>query len=159
MVRERRQESVALVCSMATRCGGALAGVGRAAPPDPLVRVRFPRWHRALTVEVGAVVLLQRVRADPAGGAPYPSHHWDYRFRVVDFDDEQRCVVCDGSTRAAMDHVRARLADEFGSRVAVGDITRSVAQAHADLGHLSPAALPELVERLARIRLLDRSRA
>jgi hypothetical protein len=56
-----------------------------------------------------------------------------------------------------MDHVRVRLADEFGSRVAVSDINRSVSQAHADLGHMSSAALPELVERLARIRLLDRS--
>jgi hypothetical protein len=75
---------------------------------------------------------------------------------VVDTDDEHMFDVCDGWTAAALDHVRGRLADEFGSRVTVADITRYVEQAHADLGHPAPTVLPELLERLVRVRLLDR---
>jgi len=62
----------------------------------------------------------------------------------------------DVSNAAALDHVRGRLADEFGSRITAADITRYVEQAHADLGHPSPVTLPELLERLVRVRLLDR---
>ena len=72
---------------------------------------------------------------------------------VVATDEEHPLDV---STVAALDHVRGRLADEFGSRVTVADITRYVEQAHADLGYPSPVTLPELVERLVRVRLLDR---
>ena len=58
---------------------------------------------------------------------------------VVATDEEHPLDV---STVAALDHVRGRLADEFGSRITAADITRYVAQAHKDLGHPSPAALP-----------------
>ena len=72
---------------------------------------------------------------------------------VVATNDEHPIDV---STAAALDHVRGRLADEFGSRITAADITRYVEQAHADLGHPSPVTLPELLERLVRVRLLDR---
>ncbi len=52
--------------------------------------------------------------------------------------------------------VSARLAHEFGALLAVEDVIRCVARACSDLGLGEHAALPELVERLARVRLIDR---
>ena len=88
-----------------------------------------------------------------AGSPACPHHRFGYRHRVVATNDEHPLDV---STVATLDHVRGRLADEFGSRITAADITRYVAQAHKDLGHPSPAALPELLERLVRVRPLDR---
>ena len=51
------------------------------------------------------------------------------------------------------DQVRSRLADEFVAKVSVQDITAGIAQARAELDTVPTAALPELVERLVRIRL------
>lgn len=49
-----------------------------------------------------------------------------------------------------------RLAAEFPDGFLLTDIVAIVSQSHADLtGQVPAAALPELVERLARTRLLD----
>ncbi|WP_103382996.1 three-helix bundle dimerization domain-containing protein [Pseudonocardia dioxanivorans] len=48
----------------------------------------------------------------------------------------------------------ARLAGEFAGRVDRGTVRRTVVSCRADLDAAPPPALPELVERLARQRLL-----
>ena len=49
-----------------------------------------------------------------------------------------------------------RLDREFGGTLGRADIAQVVSWSHADLDGPHPAALPELVERLARERLLQR---
>ncbi|GAA4856188.1 hypothetical protein GCM10023403_20140 [Pseudonocardia benzenivorans] len=49
----------------------------------------------------------------------------------------------------------ARLAGEFAGRVDRGTVRRTVVSCRADLDAAPPPALPELVERLARQRLLQ----
>ena len=51
------------------------------------------------------------------------------------------------------DPVRSRLVGEFVARVSVEDITTGIEKARAELDTVPSAALPELVERLVRIRL------
>jgi hypothetical protein len=51
--------------------------------------------------------------------------------------------------------VSERLMAEFEDRLALDVISRVVQGCRADLDCSSPAALPELVDRLARQRLLD----
>jgi hypothetical protein len=52
-----------------------------------------------------------------------------------------------------MDQIRRRLIREFVARTSVAEITACIERARSDLDAPSPAALPELVERLARVRL------
>lgn len=122
--------------------------------------------ERGLRIRVGrrwlrrVAVLMRRptvtaMRPHLLGGCPPPVTA-GYCPRPIDADNVRVCAVCDASTGAALDHVRGRLSDEFGSRVTVDDITRYIAQAHADLGDPPRGTLPELLERLARIRLLQR---
>ena len=49
-----------------------------------------------------------------------------------------------------------RLDREFGGTLGRADIAQVVSWSHADLQGPHPAAMPELVERLARQRLLQR---
>ena len=49
-----------------------------------------------------------------------------------------------------------RLDREFGGALGRADIAQVVSWSHADLQGPHPAAMPELVERLARQRLLQR---
>ena len=49
-----------------------------------------------------------------------------------------------------------RLGHEFGGVLGQADIAQVVSWSHADLQGPHPAAMPELVERLARQRLLQR---
>jgi hypothetical protein len=49
-----------------------------------------------------------------------------------------------------------RLDREFAGALGRADIAQVVSWSHADLDGLHPAAMPELVERLARQRLLQR---
>jgi len=49
-----------------------------------------------------------------------------------------------------------RLDREFGGALGRADIAQVVSWSHADLQGPHPAALPELVERLARQRILQR---
>lgn len=51
------------------------------------------------------------------------------------------------------EQVQSRLADEFVPGVSVEDITTGIEKARAELDSAPAAALPELVERLVRIRL------
>ena len=57
--------------------------------------------------------------------------------------------------RWLVDAVR-RLDREFGGTLGRADIAQVVSWSHADLQTPHPAAMPELVERLARQRLLQR---
>ncbi len=57
------------------------------------------------------------------------------------------------STQYWMEQVRHRLIREFGAGTSRAEVAASVERARRDLDPPSPAALPELVERLARVRL------
>jgi hypothetical protein len=52
-----------------------------------------------------------------------------------------------------VEQVRHRLIKEFVARTSTAEIASCIARAYSDLDAPSPAALPELVERLARVRL------
>ena len=54
-----------------------------------------------------------------------------------------------------LEEVASRLRDEFGEQVPIETILAVVRTSRLDLQGSPPAALPELVERLARQRLLD----
>ena len=54
--------------------------------------------------------------------------------------------------------VAVRLYEDFADRVTMAEILAVVARCRSDLDTLSSAALPELVERLARQRLAGRVR-
>ncbi|MBN9113377.1 MAG: hypothetical protein J0I34_31910 [Pseudonocardia sp.] len=60
-----------------------------------------------------------------------------------------------GDTGAALAQVKARLIAEFGSGACAGTIDQVVDDCCRDLCGAPPGALPELVERLARQRLLE----
>lgn len=60
-----------------------------------------------------------------------------------------------GDTGAALAQVTARLIAEFGSGACAGTIDQVVDDCCRDLRGAPPGALPELVERLARQRLLE----
>ena len=55
----------------------------------------------------------------------------------------------------SVDQAVARLASEFGARLAPQTIVRVVRDCRRDLGGSPIGALPELVERLARYRLRE----
>ncbi|HET9118154.1 MAG TPA: hypothetical protein VFN75_08810 [Pseudonocardiaceae bacterium] len=57
------------------------------------------------------------------------------------------------ATHHWVEQVRHRLTKEFFARTSVAEIATCIARACSDLDAPSPAALPELVERLARVRL------
>lgn len=64
-------------------------------------------------------------------------------------------LVADPSVDRSVDEAVARLAAEFSDRVRPQLIVRVVRTCRRDLGGSPVGALPELVERLARIRLAD----
>ena len=49
--------------------------------------------------------------------------------------------------------IRSRLSEEFVARVPLADIMAGIERARSELDTVSAAALPEMVERLVRIRL------
>ncbi len=57
------------------------------------------------------------------------------------------------STQHWMERIRHRLIKDFGARTSRAEVVACVERARRDLDPPSPAALPELVERLARVRL------
>ena len=57
------------------------------------------------------------------------------------------------STLSWIEQIRRRLIMEFVARMSVAEIAACIERARTDLDAPSPAALPELVERLARVRL------
>ena len=61
----------------------------------------------------------------------------------------------DGRTESTrwVEQIRRRLITEFVARMSVAEIAACIERARTDLDAPSPAALPELVERLARVRL------
>jgi hypothetical protein len=64
-------------------------------------------------------------------------------------------LVADPSVDHSVDDAVARLAEEFSHRVRRQLIVRVVRDCRRDLGGSPVGALPELVERLARIRLSE----
>ena len=64
-------------------------------------------------------------------------------------------LLADPSVDNSVDEAVARLAAEFSDRVRPQLIVRVVRNCRRDLGGSPVGALPELVERLARIRLSD----
>jgi hypothetical protein len=63
--------------------------------------------------------------------------------------------VADPSVDRSVDQAVARLSEEFSERVRRPLIVRVVRDCRRDLGGSPVGALPELVERLARIRLSE----
>jgi hypothetical protein len=61
----------------------------------------------------------------------------------------------DASADRSVDQAVVRLAEEFNNRVGPHRIVRVVRDCRRDLGGSPVGALPELVERLARIRLSE----
>ena len=57
----------------------------------------------------------------------------------------------------SMVEVAERLMAEFEHAVPLEEVTRVVREAERDLAGVPPGAMPELLERCARQRLLDRS--
>ena len=49
--------------------------------------------------------------------------------------------------------IRSRLSEEFVARVPLADVMAGIERARSELDTVSAAALPEMVERLVRIRL------
>jgi hypothetical protein len=64
-------------------------------------------------------------------------------------------LVAEPFVDSSVDDAVARLAEEFSSRVRRQLIVRVVRDCRRDLGGSPVGALPELVERLARIRLSE----
>jgi hypothetical protein len=64
-------------------------------------------------------------------------------------------LVADPTVDSSVDDAVARLAEEFSDRVRPQLIVRVVRDCRRDLGGSPVGALPELVERLARIRLAE----
>jgi hypothetical protein len=64
-------------------------------------------------------------------------------------------LVADPTVDSSVDDAVARLAEEFSDRVRPQLIVRVVRDCRRDLGGSPVGALPELVERLARIRLTE----
>jgi hypothetical protein len=64
-------------------------------------------------------------------------------------------LVADPAVDRSVDDAVARLAEEFSDRVRPQLIVRVVRDCRRDLGGSPVGALPELVERLARIRLSE----
>ena len=64
-------------------------------------------------------------------------------------------LLADPTVDRSVDEAVARLAVEFSDRVRPQLIVRVVRTCRRDLGGSPVGALPELVERLARIRLAD----
>jgi hypothetical protein len=64
-------------------------------------------------------------------------------------------LVADPAVDRSVDDAVARLAEEFSDRVRPQLIVRIVRDCRRDLGGSPVGALPELVERLARIRLTE----
>jgi hypothetical protein len=64
-------------------------------------------------------------------------------------------LVADPTVDRSVDEAVARLAVEFSDQVCPQLIVRVVRDCRRDLGGSPVGALPELVERLARIRLED----
>jgi hypothetical protein len=64
-------------------------------------------------------------------------------------------LVADPAVDRSVDDAVARLAEEFSDRVRPQLIVRVVRDCRRDLGGSPVGALPELVERLARIRLTE----
>ena len=64
-------------------------------------------------------------------------------------------LVADPTLDRSVDDAVARLAEEFSDRVRPQLIVRVVRDCRRDLGGSPVGALPELVERLARIRLTE----
>jgi hypothetical protein len=54
------------------------------------------------------------------------------------------------------DQVQQRLVAEFVDRAATAEIEAEINRAHAEIDAVPTAALPELVERLVRVRLAHR---
>ena len=63
--------------------------------------------------------------------------------------------VADPTVDRSVDQAVSRLAEEFSDRLRPQLIVRVVRDCRRDLGGSPVGALPELVERLARIRLSD----
>ena len=59
----------------------------------------------------------------------------------------------DSESTRWVEQIRRRLSTEFVARMSVAEIAACIERAQNDLDAPSPAALPELVERLARVRL------
>lgn len=53
-----------------------------------------------------------------------------------------------------VEQIKSRLAEELMPAVSLAELTASIERARAELDAPSAAALPELVERLVRVRLL-----
>jgi hypothetical protein len=64
-------------------------------------------------------------------------------------------LVADPTVDHSVDDAVARLAEEFSDRLRPQLIVRVVRDCRRDLGGSPIGAMPELVERLARIRLAD----
>ncbi len=58
-----------------------------------------------------------------------------------------------GTAREVLDDVRERLVREFSEWLESEDVAACVTEAHRELDVVPAAALPELLERLARVRL------
>ena len=67
----------------------------------------------------------------------------------------RKATETDGRTESTrwVEQIRRRLITEFVARTSVAEIAACIERARTDLDAPSPAALPELVERLARVRL------
>ena len=64
-------------------------------------------------------------------------------------------LLADPTVDHSVDDAVARLAEEFSDRLRPQLIVRVVRDCRRDLGGSPIGAMPELVERLARIRLVD----